>query len=377
MSINSTLKREGIEVIGPLNTLEINKIASNISEKLCTTFPEHKLDQSKLFASIARLNMYVAKFPTNDAVAKYFYKNNSIYFSNKMDLNDLNTLAIHECIHFIQELKNKNGRLLRLGLYNLEGTRNTGMALNEAAVQLMASKASNSNLDTVKYYGMDFSTESPDFYPLQTTLIKELAYFTGTYPLFHSTLFSNDVFKNTFIAKSSEKTYIEIERNFDLLFYYESELSKLSYKLATCAETKAGANKLKLLNQKSEKLKTLIFNTTLGTQNLILQNCFTKEFEQIEDIESLKAFQTHIYNFKNLLINAENYNFYNDFYCDMMNKLENKRELIKKYGVLPISDEATRELSLVQKDFYSLSFLKKIFYKLSLLIEDRLREKNM
>lgn len=377
MSINSTLKREGIEVIEPLNTLEINKIASNISEKLCTTFPEHKLDQSKLFASIARLNMYVAKFPTNDAVAKYFYKNNSIYFSNKMDLNDLNTLAIHECIHFIQELKNKNGRLLRLGLYNLEGTRNTGMALNEAAVQLMASKASNSNLDTVKYYGMDFSTESPDFYPLQTTLIKELAYFTGTYPLFHSTLFSNDVFKNTFIAKSSEKTYIEIERNFDLLFYYESELSKLSYKLATCAETKAGANKLKLLNQKSEKLKTLIFNTTLGTQNLILQNCFTKEFEQIHDIESLKAFQTHIYNFKNLLINAENYNFYNDFYCDMMNKLENKRELIKKYGVLPISDEATRELSLVQKDFYSLSFLKKIFYKLSLLIEDRLREKNM
>lgn len=377
MSINSTLKREGIEVIGPLNTLEINKIASNISEKLCNTFPEHKLDQSKLFASIARLNMYVAKFPTNDAVAKYFYKNNSIYFSNKMDLNDLNTLAIHECIHFIQELKNKNGRLLRLGLYNLEGTRNTGMALNEAAVQLMASKASNSNLDTVKYYGMDFSTESPDFYPLQTALIRELAYFTGTYPLFHSTLFSNDVFKNTFIAKSSEKTYIEIERNFDLLFYYEAELSKLSYKLATCAETKAGANKLKLLNQKSEKLKTLIFNTTLGTQNLILQNCFTKEFEQIHDIESLKAFQTHIYNFKNLLINAENYNFYNDFYCDMMNKLENKRELIKKYGVLPISDEATRELSLVQKDFYSLSFLKKIFYKLSLLIEDRLREKNM
>ncbi len=377
MSINSTLKREGIEVIGSLNTLEINKIASNISEKLCNTFPEHKLDQSKLFASIARLNMYVAKFPTNDAVAKYFYKNNSIYFSNKMDLNDLNTLAIHECIHFIQELKNKNGRLLRLGLYNLEGTRNTGMALNEAAVQLMASKASNSNLDTVKYYGMDFSTESPDFYPLQTALIRELAYFTGTYPLFHSTLFSNDVFKNTFIAKSSEKTYIEIERNFDLLFYYESELSKLSYKLATCAETKAGANKLKLLNQKSEKLKTLIFNTTLGTQNLILQNCFTKEFEQIHDIESLKAFQTHIYNFKNLLINAENYNFYNDFYCDMMNKLENKRELIKKYGVLPISDEATRELSLVQKDFYSLSFLKKIFYKLSLLIEDRLREKNM
>lgn len=377
MSINSTLKREGIEVIGPLNTLEINKIASTISEKLCATFPEHNLDQSKLFVSIARLNMYVAKFPSNDAVAKYFYKNNSIYFSNKMDLNDLNTLAIHECIHFIQELKNKNGKLLRLGLYNLEGNKNTGMALNEAAVQLMASIASESSLDTVKYYGMDFSTESTDFYPLQTALMRELAYFTGTYPLFHSTLFSNDVFKNTFIAKSSEKAYNEIEKNFDLLVYYESELANLSYKLTTCSETKSGNNRLKNLTQKSDNLKKLIFNTTLETQNIILESCFTKEFNQINNIDSLKAFQTHIYNFKNLLINAENYNFYNDFYCDMMNRLEEKRELIKKYGILNISEDAQKDLALVQNNFYSLSFLKKIFYKLSLIIEDGLREKNM
>ena len=377
MSINSTLKKEGIKVIGQLNTLEINKIASSISEKISKAFPEHNLNQSDLFISIARLNMYIAEMPDSMVMAKYFYKNNSIYFSKDMDLDNINALALHECLHFIQTLKNKHGKLLRLGLYNLEGSNNSGMGLNEAAVQQMASIASDAKLDTVKYYGMEFSTESPDFYPLQTALIRELAYFTGTYPLFHSTLFSNDVFKNTFIAKSNEKTYIEVERNFDLLFYYESELSKLYYKLSTCSETKSGANKLKILNQKSEKLKTLIFNTTLGTQNLLLQNCFTKEFEQIHDIESLKAFQTHIYNFKNLLINAENYNFYNDFYCDMMNKLENKRELIKKYGVLPISDEATRELSLVQNDFYSLSFLKKLFYKLSLLIEDKLREKNM
>lgn len=377
MGVNSILKREGIEVIGPLNTLEINKIASNISEKLCATFPEHNLDQSKLFVSIARLNMYVAKFPGNDAIAKYFYKNNSIYFSNKMDLDDLNTLAIHECIHFIQEYKNKNGKLLRLGLYNLESTKASGMALNEAAVQLMASKASGTELDTVRYYGMDFSTESPDFYPLQTALIREIAYFTGTYPLFHSTLFSNDVFKSTFIAKSSEKTFAEIEKNFDLLVYYETELANISYKLTNCPDTKTGYSKSKKLTQKSDSLKQLIFNTTLETQNIILHDCFTKEFEQIRDLDSLKAFQTRIYNFKNLLINAENYNYYHGFYCDMMNRLENKRELIQKYGVLNISEEAQRDLALVENNFYNISFFRKMINKLNLLIEDRLREKNM
>ena len=58
MSINSTLRREGIEIINPLSTLEINKIASKIAEKLCSTFPEHNLNQSDLFISISRLNMY-------------------------------------------------------------------------------------------------------------------------------------------------------------------------------------------------------------------------------------------------------------------------------------------------------------------------------
>ena len=60
--------------------------------------------------------------------------------------------------------------------------------------------------DNVKYYNMELSTESPDYYPLQTALLNEMIYFTGTYPLYHSTLYSNDIFKNTFIAKSSSKT---------------------------------------------------------------------------------------------------------------------------------------------------------------------------
>ena len=217
MSINSTLKKEGIKVIGKLNTLEINKIASNISERLVAAFPEHGINQSDLFISIARLDMYIAEMPNDMAMAKYFYKNNSIYFSKDMDLTNLHALALHECLHFIQEVKNKQGKLLRLGLYNMEGRTASGMALNEAAVQHMASVAYNANMDTVKYYNMEFATESPDFYPLQTALLNEMIYFTGSYPLYHSTLYSNDVFKNTFIAKSSARTYAQIEKNFDLI----------------------------------------------------------------------------------------------------------------------------------------------------------------
>ena len=55
--------------------------------------------------------------------------------------------------------------------------------------------------DSVKYYDMEFKTDSPNYYPIECDLVKQMTYFTGTYPLYHSTLYSNDIFKNTFIKE--------------------------------------------------------------------------------------------------------------------------------------------------------------------------------
>ena len=375
MSINSTLKKEGINVIGKLNTLEINKIASNISEKICKAFPEHHINQSELFISIARLNMYVADMPNDMAMAKYFYKNNSIYFSKNINFNDLHTLALHECLHFVQELKDKHGKLLRLGLYNLENRNHTGMAINEASVQLMASIANNAQLDTVKYYNMELTTESPDFYPLQTALLKQIIYFTGTYPLFHSTLFSNDVFKNTFIQKSNEKAYQQIEYNFDLILHYEAKLTEATYQLSICSEEDNNFYKIKKLNEKIDALKNIIFEKTLETQNTIILNCFNKQFDNIRNLEDIKKFQYDLYNFKHVLILTNNYNFYNDFYRDMMNRLEEKRVFFNKYGDAFSYENLSTDISILEEKTYGFLFFKKLFTKLKLLFEEFLRAK--
>ncbi|MCX4303269.1 MAG: hypothetical protein K1W33_02000 [Clostridia bacterium] len=376
MSINSTLRREGIEIINPLSTLEINKIASKIAEKLCSTFPEHNLNQSDLFISISRLNMYIAKMPNDMAVAKYFYKNDSIYFSENMDFDDLNTLAVHECIHFLQAVKDKRGKVTKLGLYNLQG-KTSGMALNEAAVQYMASKANQNETDNVRYYNMNLTTESPDYYPLETAIIRQLAYFTGTYPLFHSVLYSNDVFKNTFIAKSNAKAYNIIESNLDLLMHYQEELVISMNNLDYCSENDASLNKIKNLSNRIEALKSIILKLTLEIQNTIIDNCFNKEFQYIKDQDSLNAFQSHLYNFKDLLIDTEGYNFYNEFYRNMMNKLEEKRELVKKYGVLTFFEESNKDLALFENPTYGIEFFKKLFNKLKLLFEEKIRVKNI
>ncbi len=250
------------------------------------------------------------------------------------------------------------------------------MAINEASVQLMASQATNAPLDTVKYYQMELTTESPNYYPIQTALLKQMAYFTGTYPLFHSTLFSNDIFKNTFIEKSSTKTYQQIEYNLDLLVHYESELSHAIYTLSLCSEEAKSINKIRKLNLKINTLKSTILHLTLETQNKIIVDCFEKEFDNIKNLTDIKEFQSHLYHFKHLLIQTDDYHFFNDFYCDMMHQLEDKRDVLEKYGYFDDLDSLQTDISTLEKQTYGFQFFKKLFSKCKLLLEETLRAKD-
>lgn len=374
MNINSILKKEGIEPKNKLDNTQVKKIANIISQKICDTFPEHNLEKNNIFNLLENLTMYIAKMPDNSAIAKYFALNNSIYFNTNMDFENIDTLVIHECIHAIQTYRNQNGKVSKLGLYDLN--TNKGQGINEASVQLMATKASALEKDNVKYFNMNFNTESPIFYPIETALINEMIYFTGTYPLFHSTLYSNNVFKNTFIAKTSEKVYNTIESNFDLLIHYEELLSLTYAELANHSNINANEKKLEKINAKINKIKTFISNLTISTQNLIIENCFNSEFELIKDLDSLNLFRKKLYDFNEILISTENYDFYTNFYYNMMNKLDEKSELIKKYGVLTYLNDLQTDLLNLEKDNYGFKFFHKLFDKLKLLFEEAVREKN-
>ena len=186
MSVESDLRKDGIEVIKKLDTLRINSIARNISIRLCETFPNFNLNQNDLFIKLSRLNMYIAKMPEGMAEANYFYKNTSIYFNEHIADEDLEEFAIHECIHYIQEVKDKNNYLLRMGLCDYTEFKIYGLGLNEAAVQLMASKVISIPKDFVKYFNISFETTSPSYYPLECCLVNQLAYLIGEDVLFES-----------------------------------------------------------------------------------------------------------------------------------------------------------------------------------------------
>lgn len=362
MNTYTKLKKEGINIIEKLDTLKVNTIALSVASKLCLAFPEHNLVKSDLFESLSRINMYIAKMPPDSSGAKYFYKNCSIYFNYDLDLEEMSKMALHECIHFIQELRDSNNAVIRMGLYN--PTSNKGLAINEAAVQLMASESNMMDIAEETYFNISIKTISPNHYPLQCVLVNQIAYFTGTYPLYHSTLNSNDVFKNTFILKSDKKTYTIIVKNLDELLSLENDLNYFASELNYTNRL----NTIKLLNKFINETKQDINTLFFKTQNLIIEKCFKNEFNNIRTLEDINDFNKKLYNFKNIIGYCEGYTFYNDFYRQMMNEIENKKAYIKQHGEINLFDNFDNSLMLIDNPKPVFSFLsvfinkfKKIF----------------
>ena len=363
MSLNSKLKKEGIEVKEKLDTLKVNTIANTIASKLCLAFPEHNLNKSELFECLSRLNMYIAKMPLDSSGAKYFYKENSIYFNEDINFDDLSTLAVHECIHSIQELCDKNNKLLKMGLYT--PSTNNGLGINEAAVQLMASEANKSIPENEIYFGISINTISPNYYPLECALLNQIAYFTGTYPLYHSTIYSNDIFKNTLSIKINEKNYSIILKNFDKLLDLENNLNYYANELQYSEKI----NSIKLLNQLIEETKKDIRTLFFKTQNLIMNKCFKSEFNSIRNLDDIKEFNSRLYNYKDVIGTSEGYTFYNDFYRSMMNAVEEKKAYIEANGEINLFETENTSLLLLDKTNSSFSLINTIIAKIRKLFK--------
>ena len=330
MSIESDLRKDGIRVVDILDTMSVNRIAHNIATKLCDTFPELCFNESDLFTKLSRLGMYRAVMPEGMAEANYFYKNTSIYFNEKIAFEDLEEFAIHECIHYIQEVKDKKNNLIRMGLCNFDNFKIIGMGLNEAAVQYMASKVIGIEKDYVKYFGISFRTISPSYYPLECNLIEQMAYITGESVLFDSTFTSNDNFKNAFIDLTSEKVYDDVQYYIDQILELEENLIKLGNKFSSFDERNKKVDKIVA---KTDNCKNKITNYFIKAQNLIIKSYFDKSFKQISNLEELDNYRKKLEHYGEFIGRTDDYTFFDDYYTEKMSALEHKSNVLENGGV--------------------------------------------
>ena len=229
-----------------------------------------------------------------------------------------------------------------MGLAKYSKFRVLGTALNEAAVQYMSSKIIGIEPDFEKYYDINLYTPSPSYYPVECALLNELLYFVGEDILFKSTYFSTDDFKNEIINLSSKKVFNKIVLAFDKILKCEEQIIVLG-------------NKDNIENKQVLKLREDIYFTFLETQNLIIKEFFDNEFNKIQNLEDLEVFRRKLTQIESILGTSDDYQFFKNYYTEMINKLEHKENIIENGGT---------ETAVVSKSFSAFSLLTKLKYLL-------------
>ena len=357
MSIESDLKKDGITVIEPLDTTTVNVIAKNVSKKIVAAFSNLGFAFDTLYERFSKLPMYIADMPEGMSEASYFYKNSAIYFRDGMGLADLEKFAVHELIHNFQEQKNEKGDLTRLGLCTFKGFKPAGMALNEAAVQLLASNILENTFETATYYDITFSTVSPNCYPLLCNLIYQMAYVTGEEVLFESTFNSNDHFKNKFTALCGENVYNQISNYFDKILETEERIIKISNKIQ---HTELSTAKVDSLYKKSDVLKNQLKNAYFSAQELIISSYFTNSLKTLITSDDVDRFRKKLYSFQDIIGTTTNYFFFNNYYIQIMEKLDSRYDSLSDY----LDNDNTYLIPKKENKFTKIiNYIKKLIWK--------------
>ena len=139
MEKNHELKRYNIKPIRKLNNEEIEYIAETATRKMETMIPE--FSGANMYEKLKNANIYLADIPEKYTKVNYIVSTNSIYIRGEENIKKIDEIMFHEIFHYIQCVKDNQGEGMpeRMGLCRFKEYRIKGLALNEAAIQLIIS----------------------------------------------------------------------------------------------------------------------------------------------------------------------------------------------------------------------------------------------
>lgn len=363
MNLNKLSKTEGLSDFQRFSEFQVNKLSTTVAKSLAVLLKDYNLSEEQLFLVLQNLNMFSANFADQNISAKYHYKSNTIFIDKNLDLCYPDSVVIHECIHFLQSEIDKN-KVIKMGLYDLKSYNNKGLALNEAAVQILASQISKVKPSSLTYFGIKFITPSPEYYPIETAILRQMSYFTGTYPLFYSTIYSTNLFKDVFSNITSKKLYDELSNNMNKLMRLQEKFLKAEQ------EEFDKKDKESIKDAFKRDIQKLVSNI----QKSIFTNAFKKQFQNIKNKQDIQNFRTSLYNFNNYLIEIDNDNSFEQFRDSFTSDLISLEIELEQKGYISNYD-INKSLSPINN--YSFNFFKTLYHKLKLNSEFlfRIRQK--
>lgn len=310
------LSKLGIKVVRELTEKEKRFISNYMTDKLREKYPYLKYSYLDIVFILYNTEMYVSKSPKNMSSVNYIYQNQSIYFSENNDIFDINESTIHECIHRIQDRRNKKGRLMQLGNCEFTDTKVKGLTFNEMAIQYIVSNVLERPKRKVKVQDIIVKTVNPQYYPLISNLMEQLVLLLGEKQLIQSTVCGNNDFNYQVIDALGEKEFFEIRENFDKIQELQNKINE------------------KNKNENIVKIKEIFYRT----QKIIYENYFSRMLDYIDNISEIESTRKQLNLYSTFISDSEKFDDFKIFYEKLqieLEKLENK--LKAKYALVPIN----------------------------------------
>lgn len=302
INIRRELKDIGIKPIEEISVQEKTNIAEKVAAKL-VSLNVPGISHNEILEKLFQAKMCRASMSSNIGKASYFCKNRTIYFEKDLSLVDLDENIIHECIHYLQDQRDKKEKLRRRGLCTFEEFKVKGMTLNEVGISYISNKLLNKS-DKDK----------------TLTLLKQILLITGEEAFLDSILNNNDRFEKKFMEQTnSEVLYYKVQNAFDAMFDLEQIIKRLNFEGRESANPQRYLSKINMhkhtLNSKFSEIQWEIYN-----------RYFSRKIELIDQIEEIKSYKNEMFNFNQWLEISQDELKYTNFATEKFEKL-NKIEL--------------------------------------------------
>ncbi len=323
-------EKSGLENLGiiPIDRVEDQKVinlVNQVSNKLLLAFPDAKLNYLDIYKALLDTPMFYAKIPGGLSKVNYSYKNSSIYFSDDIDFSDIDEYIFHECLHRLQECRDKKGNLTRLGVCEVNELTVRATALNEGAVQYVTAKAFDMPRKTVNIYGISMPSRT-EYYPILTNIVSQIAYLLGEDVLIDSTINGNEEFKIAIIDNIGESQYHYIEKNLNEILKTKDSIMELQ----KCGDsTRETSDKI---IESIELIKSLYFDT----QNMIFISYFDSLLKRVENTVEINMVRKKLYTYRELIGTTQDYEYFDVYLADFERRARAKAEEIRNKKALMV-----------------------------------------
>ena len=285
------LKRYNIKPIRKLTDEEVEFIAVEITKKMETMIPDFKGDY--LYEQVKKAKFYLADIPNKYTKVNYIVSNNTIYIRNEENIKMIDEFMFHEIFHYIQcnGENNPGGMPIQMGLCKFKTYKIKGLALNEAATQLVISMIFENKQENNNYFGIQVKSIYNKYFPILCAILQQIVYILGYKELLNSMLQNNDDFKLKFEEFAGKKAYDFLIESFDKMMRARDKIAENNRIMNNEFVSKT---KKKILQKQIDIYVKEIQNHFLAIQKLCYTEYFNPLFKKAKNKDDIKKLQEEI-----------------------------------------------------------------------------------